>query len=112
MNKCSELKAALDAATLKIDATNAELVRVQRMAGITEENQRQEIAALTDRCVRLTNMNETESALRRKFEDRANRFDAADAELQRLRREVTPLCLVVHSVGVIMTLHNTSRPPN
>lgn len=88
MNKCSELTAALGAAKLKHETTSAELVRVQRMAGITEENQRQEIAALTDRCVRLANMNESETALRRQLEDRAARCDLAEAELQRLRKEV------------------------
>jgi len=73
---------------MALDTTRAELLRVQKMAGITEENQRLEIAALTDRCVRLTNLQESEGALRRKYEDRANRCDLAEAELQRQRKEV------------------------
>lgn len=74
---------------MKFDATYAELSRLQKMSGITEENQRLEIAALTDRCLRLSNLQESESALRRKYEDRSNRFDTADAELQRMRKDVS-----------------------
>lgn len=88
-NKCQELKSALDSALMKYDATHAELARLQKMSGITEENQRLEIAALTDRCLRLSNLQESESALRRKYEDRANKFDTADSELQRLRKDVS-----------------------
>lgn len=88
MSKCTDLKSSLDTALMKYDASQAELLRLQKISGITEENQRLEIAALTDRCVRLANLNESESALRIKYEERANRFDMADAELQRQRKEV------------------------
>ncbi len=88
-SKCVETKTSLDVALQKYDAVHAELSRLQKISSINEENQRLEIAALTDRCVRLTNLHESESALRRKYEEKAHKFDAADAELQKHRKEVS-----------------------
>jgi hypothetical protein len=87
-SKITELKKEVQSLNMKNDGLSGDLLRVQKMSGITEENQRLEIAALTDRCVRVTHMLEAESALRRQCEDRANRFDLAETELQILRKEV------------------------
>jgi len=73
---------------MKYDASHAELMRLQKISGINEENLRLEITALTDRCLRLTNLQESESALRRRYEERANKYDVAEAELTKLRKEV------------------------
>jgi len=86
--KYTEVKTTLDTTMMKYDASHAELMRLQKISGINEENLRLEITALTDRCLRLTNLQESESALRRRYEDRANKYDVAESELAKLRKEV------------------------
>ena len=86
--QCAELKKSIDDANLRGDSLYAELMRLQKMSGITEENQRMDINALTDRCLRVTHMMEAETALRRNYEDKANKYDAAETELLKLRKEV------------------------
>jgi len=73
---------------MKYDASHAELARLQKISGINEENLRLEITALTDRCLRLTNLQEAESALRKRYEDKANKYDVAEVELVKLKKEV------------------------
>lgn len=84
----NDTKAALDSTHMKYDATHAELARLQKISGINEENLRLEITALTDRCLRLTNLQEAESALRKRYEDKANKYDVAETELVKLKKEV------------------------
>ena len=86
--KYTEVKTTLDTTLMKYDASHAELMRLQKISGINEENLRLEITALTDRCLRLTNLHESESALRRRYEERANKYDVAETELTKLRKEV------------------------
>ena len=88
-SQVAELKKNLDAALMKSDSFAAELLRLQKISGITEENQRLEISALTDRCLRVTHQREAETAMRRQCEERANKYDLAEAELLRLRKEVS-----------------------
>lgn len=84
----TNLKKELSLSKMNADSTAAELVRVQKVAGITEENQRLEIAALEDRCRRLTNMLEAETIVRRQNEEKATKYDLAAADLSKLQKEV------------------------
>ena len=97
--KYTEVKTTLDTTLMKYDASHAELMRLQKISGINEENLRLEITALTDRCLRLTNLHESESALRRRYEERANKYDVAETELTKLRKEVKLcnglMCLII-----------------
>lgn len=83
-----DAKKQLEIVRMDHDAQKVELLRLQKLSGITEENQRLEISALKDRCERLNAMLESESVVRRANEEKASKFDMADSELQKLRREV------------------------
>lgn len=86
--QAADARKQLELVRLEHDAQSVELMRVQKISGITEENQRLEIAALKDRCSRLNSMLEAETALRRTNEEKASKFELADDEVRKLRKEI------------------------
>eukprot|EP01032_Pedospumella_encystans_P010921 gene10921-12742_t len=107
--KYTEVKTTLDTTLMKYDASHAELMRLQKISGINEENLRLEITALTDRCLRLTNLHESESALRRRYEERANKYDVAETELTKLRKEAAELRSTLGHQGKAVQILTTSE---
>lgn len=84
----SNIKKNFDDMIIKHDSQGAELLRLQRISNINAENSRVEIQALESRNERLTYMLDSETVLRRQNEERASKYDHADAELIKLRKEV------------------------
>ena len=84
----TDVKKQLELVRLDSESRGMELLRVQKVSGISEENQRLEVAALQDRCQRLNAMLEAESAVRKLNEDKAGKYEMAEDELLKLRKEV------------------------
>ena len=84
----SILKKRSEQLQLDFDSQYAELSRLQKMSAINEQNAKLEIAALESRNERLSSILEAETVLRKQSDEKANKFDASEPELQQLRREV------------------------
>jgi hypothetical protein len=84
----AEHKHSFEQVLLQRDTSNLELQRVRSMARVTTDNHHSEVAALTDRLSRLSNLLEAEASMRRTCDEKANRCDRSEASLRKSQKEV------------------------